>query len=104
MPTIRHKGRIDGIAITTAGAVNFRPNTGKFRVEGSGGEAIALHVFGPSLFIGTFEQHGLVDLFVAYSAAALSDEDVNDITDRAVAALVGAAGAEKSSNGLSLAT
>jgi hypothetical protein len=93
MPTIRHKGRIDGIAITTAGSVNFRPDTGKFKVEGSG-EAISLEVFGPSLFIGTFEQHGSVDLFVAYSATALSDEDANDITDRAVAALERAAMSE----------
>ena len=93
IPTIRHKGRIDGIAITTAGGVNFRPNTGRFRVEGSGGEAIALHVFGPSLFIGTFEQHGSV---VAYSASALSDDDVNDIADRAVSALTRAATAETS--------
>jgi hypothetical protein len=102
MPTIRHKGRIDGIAITTAGSVNFRPDTGKFKVEGSG-EAISLEVFGPSLFIGTFEQHGSVDLFVAYSATALSDEDANDITDRAVAALERAAMSETAKPALAAA-
>jgi hypothetical protein len=91
VPTIRHKGRIDGIAITTAGATNFRPDSGTFKVEGGGEGGIALEVFGPSLFIGTFEQHGTLDVLVAYSATALSDDDANDLADRAVAALTAAA-------------
>jgi hypothetical protein len=48
-------------------------------------------MFGPSLFIVTTEQGGGIDLHVGYAADALSKADADDITDRAVAALVGAA-------------
>ncbi|MEP7240713.1 MAG: hypothetical protein ABI697_07500 [Devosia sp.] len=90
IPTMKNRRRIDGIAITTAGASNFRPDFGPFKVEGMS-ESVSLDMFGPSLFVVTGEQHGQVDLFVGYAADVLSDDDANDIADRAVAALTAAA-------------
>jgi hypothetical protein len=86
-----HRRRIDGIAITTAGQTDFRTQYGPFTLEGMS-ESVSIDMFGPSLFIVTTEPEGAIDLHVGYAADALSLEDVNDITDRAVAALVSASG------------
>ncbi len=90
IPTITHRRRIDGIAITTAGESNFRGEYGAFRLEGVS-ESVSIDMFGPSLFIVTTEQGGGIDIHVGYAADALSKADADDITDRAIAALVGAA-------------
>jgi hypothetical protein len=90
IPTIRNRRRIDGIAITTAGETDFKGDYGPFHLEGVN-ESVSIDMFGPSLFIVTIEQGGGIDLHVGYAADSLSKEDVDDITDRAVAALVSAA-------------
>lgn len=88
--TMTHRRRIDGIAITTAGESNFRGDYGAFHLEGVS-ESVSIDMFGPSLFIVTTEQGGGIDIHVGYAADALSKADADDITDRAVAALVAAA-------------
>jgi hypothetical protein len=90
IPTRRNRRRIDGIAITTAGETDFKGDYGPFHLEGVN-ESVSIDMFGPSLFIVTIEQGGGIDLHVGYAADSLSKEDVDDITDRAVAALVSAA-------------
>ena len=90
IPTMKNRRRIDGIAITTAGESNFHGDYGPFHLEGVS-ESVSIDMFGPSLFIVTTEQGGGIDIHVGYAADALSQEDVDDITDRAVAALVSAA-------------
>jgi hypothetical protein len=88
--TMKHRRRIDGIAITTAGESNFTGSYGPFKLDGLS-ESVSIDMFGPSLFIVTTEQNGGIDIHVGYAADSLSKEDVDDITDRAVAALVSAA-------------
>src|SRR3569832_299070 len=90
IPTMKHRRRIDGIAITTAGENNFTGSYGPFKLDGVS-ESVSIDMFGPSLFIVTMEQGGGIDIHVGYAADSLSKEDVDDITDRAVAALVSAA-------------
>lgn len=90
IPTLTHRRRIDGIAITTAGEANFRGNYGPFSTEGSTG-SVSVSMFGPSLFIVSFEKEGAIDLSIGYAADAISREDVEDISDRAMAALSRAA-------------
>jgi hypothetical protein len=90
IPTLKNRRRIDGIAITTAGESNFTGSYGPFKLDGVS-ESVSIDMFGPSLFIVTTEQNGNIDIHVGYAADALSKEDVDDITDRAVAALVSAA-------------
>ena len=90
IPTMKHRRRIDGIAITTAGENNFNGSYGPFKLDGVS-ESVSIDMFGPSLFIVTMEQNGGIDIHVGYAADSLSKEDVDDITDRAVAALVSAA-------------
>jgi hypothetical protein len=90
IPTLKNRRRIDGIAITTAGESNFTGSYGPFKLDGVS-ESVSIEMFGPSLFIVTLEQNGGIDLHVGYAADSLSKEDVDDITDRAVAALVSAA-------------
>ncbi len=59
---------------------------GTFSIDsGSGG--VTIDMFGPSLFIVTMETEGAIDLKVGYPGYALSVEDAEDLTDRAVAAL-----------------
>ena len=90
IPTMKNRRRIDGIAITTAGENNFTGSYGPFKLDGVS-ESVSIDMFGPSLFIVTMEQNGGIDIHVGYAADSLSKEDVDDITDRAVAALVSAA-------------
>lgn len=89
IPTLTHRRRIDGIAITTAGEVNFTGDYGPFSVEGTSG-TVSVEMFGPSLFVVSFEKNGAIDLSVGYSGDAISHEDAADLTDRAVAALMAA--------------
>jgi hypothetical protein len=90
IPTMTHRRRIDGIAITTAGAADFTGEYGQFAIEGSSG-SVSVSLFGPSVFVVTFEKDGAIDLSVGYSADAMSREDVEDLSDRAIAALSRAA-------------
>jgi hypothetical protein len=90
IPTIRHRRRIDGIAITTAGESSFKGDYGPFSIDGMS-ESVSIDMFGPSLFVVTTEREGAIDLFVGYAADSLSAEDAGDLADRAVAALVAAA-------------
>ncbi len=90
IPTITHRRRIDGIAITTAGESAFKDAYGPFRIEGMS-ESVSIDMFGPSLFVVSTEQDGAIDIFVGYAADSLSAEDAGDLADRAVAALVAAA-------------
>src|SRR3569833_387382 len=90
IPTMKHRRRIDGIAITTAGENNFTGSYGPFKLDG-GSESVSIDMFGPSLFIVTMEQGGGIDIHVGYAADSLSKEDDDAITDRDVAALVSAA-------------
>jgi hypothetical protein len=89
MPTIKHRRRIDGIAITTAGESSFKGDYGPYSIEGMS-ESVSIDMFGPSLFVVTTERDGAIDLFVGYAADSLSAEDASDLTDRAVAALIAA--------------
>src|SRR3569623_1498459 len=90
IPTMTHRRRIDGIAITTAGQTDFRNQYGPFTLEGMS-ESVSIDMFGPSLFIVSTEPEGAIDIHIGYAADALSEADVNDLSDRAVAALVQAA-------------
>jgi hypothetical protein len=90
IPTITHRNRIDGIAITTAGESYGVLSYGPFTLEGSSG-GVTIDLFGPSLFIVTMETEGAIDLKIGYPGYALSTEDAEDLTDRAVAALTMAA-------------
>jgi phthiocerol/phthiodiolone dimycocerosyl transferase-like enzyme len=86
VPTMTHRRRIDGIAMTTAGETNYTGTYGPFTIEGTSG-SVSVSMFGPSLFIVSFEKDGAIDLSVGYSADAMSREDVEDLSDRAIAAL-----------------
>jgi len=83
IPTLMNRRRIDGIAITTAGQADFTGGYGPVLVEGQSG-SVSVAMFGPSVFVVTFEKDGAIDLNVGYSADAMSREDVDDLTDRAV--------------------
>ncbi len=90
IPTMTHRRRIDGIAITTAGQSYATKSYGPFSIEGGSG-GVSIDMFGPSLFIVTTETDGDLDLKVGYPGYALSTADAEDLTDRAVAALLQAA-------------
>lgn len=91
IPTMKHRMRIDGIAITTAGQSHATTAYGDFTIEGSSA-GVSIDKFGPSLFVISTETDGDLDLKVGYPADALSAEDARDLTDRAVDQLVRAAG------------
>jgi hypothetical protein len=99
IPTLTHRRRIDGIAITTAGQSYGTTSYGPFTLEGGSG-GVSIDMFGPSLFIVTTETDGDLDLKVGYPGYALSTEDAEDLADRAVAALLKAANAESSTSDL----
>ncbi len=90
IPTMTHRRRIDGIAITTAGQSYATKAYGPFSIEGGSG-GVSIDMFGPSLFVVTTETDGDLDIKVGYPGYALSTEDAEDLTDRAVAALTRAA-------------
>lgn len=85
-PSIRHNGRIDGLAVTTAGESGLRAGYGAYTLEDVT-RAVSLDVFGPSLFVIATEQLGGLDLSTAYTALAMSDEEARWLTDNAVARL-----------------
>ncbi|MET8796089.1 hypothetical protein ABZV91_06475 [Nocardia sp. NPDC004568] len=82
-PTIRHNGRIDGLAVTTAGESGLRAGYGAYTLEGVT-RAVSLHLFGPSLFVIANEWLGGLDLSVGYAATAMSEDEVRWLTDNAV--------------------
>lgn len=90
IPTLTHRRRIDGIAITTAGQSYATTNYGAFKVGGGSG-GVSIDMFGPSLFIVSTETDGNLELKVGYPGYVLSTRDAEDLTDRAVAALEEAA-------------
>ena len=96
IPTMTHRRRIDGIAITTAGEADFTGSYGPFSIEGQSG-SVSVAMFGPSIFVVSFEKDGAIDLNVGYAADAMSREDVEDLSDRAVAALSRAAATSRDS-------
>jgi hypothetical protein len=102
IPTLTHRRRIDGIAITTAGQSYATTSYGPFEIEGGSG-GVSIDMFGPSLFVVTTETDGNIDLKVGYPGYALSTEDAADLADRAVAALIRAATGEHSTAALAAA-
>jgi len=102
IPTLTHRRRIDGIAITTAGQSYATTSYGPFEIEGGSG-GVSIDMFGPSLFVVTTETDGDLDLKVGYPGYALSTEDAVDLADRAVAALVKAATGENATAALATA-
>jgi hypothetical protein len=99
IPTMTHRRRIDGISITTAGASQGVSNYGPFSIEGTSG-GVTIDLFGPSIFVVTMETEGAIDIKVGYPGYALSTEDAEDLTDRAMAALTAAAGAVNATSAL----
>lgn len=97
IPTLTHRRRIDGIAITTAGEADFTGTYGAFSIEGQSG-SVSVAMFGPSIFVVSFEKDGAIDLNVGYAADSMSQEDVEDLSDRAVAALSRAAATTRESD------
>lgn len=93
IPMMTHRGRLDGIAMTTAGESHAVTHYGPFSIEGGSG-GVAIDLFGPSLFVVTMEVEGAIELLVGYPGHALSTEDAEDLTDRAVAILYAAANEE----------
>lgn len=89
IPTMQNRRRLDGIAITTAGQSRAVRDYGPFHIEGHSG-SVAIDMFGPSLFVVTTETDGAIDINVGYAGYAMSPEDAEDITERAIAALVSA--------------
>lgn len=91
IPTITHRKRIDGIAITTAGTSHANKTYGPLSIEENNG-GVSIDMFGPSLFIVSTETDGDLDIKVGYAADALSTKDAEDLTNRAMAQLIEAAG------------
>lgn len=92
-PTIRNHGRIDGLAVTTAGETGLRARYGAYTLEAVT-RAVSLAMFGPSLFVIADKWRGGLDLTVGYGAAAMSEDEARWLTDNAVARL-GSAGRER---------
>ncbi|RMI30519.1 hypothetical protein [Nocardia stercoris] len=86
LPMIQNNRRIDGLAVTTAGACGLQASYGPYTLEDVT-RAVSLDMFGPSLFVIANERLGGLDLSVGYSAIALSDDEVRWLTDNAVARL-----------------
>ncbi|WP_040801605.1 phthiocerol/phthiodiolone dimycocerosyl transferase family protein [Nocardia higoensis] len=85
-PSMRHNGRIDGLAVTTAGDSGLQADYGPYTLEDVT-MTVSLDVFGPSLFVIADERLGGLDLSVGYTALAMSDDEVRWLTDNAVAGL-----------------
>lgn len=85
-PTMRHNGRIDGIAVTTVGESGLQTSYGDYTLEDVT-MTVSLDVFGPSLFVIANERFGGLDISVGYTAFAMSEEEVRWLTDNAVARL-----------------
>ncbi|MFQ6398094.1 phthiocerol/phthiodiolone dimycocerosyl transferase family protein [Nocardia sp. KC 131] len=85
-PTIQNNGRIDGLAVTTAGESGLQTSYGAYTLEDVT-RAVSLDMFGPSLFVIANERLGGLDLSVGYAAIAMSEEEVCWLTDNALARL-----------------
>lgn len=91
-PTMSHRGRIDGLTVTTAGESGLKTSYGSHILEDVT-MAVSLDMLGPSLMVIVSERQAALDLSVCYAAQALADADAADLADRAVAALTGIEGA-----------
>lgn len=85
-PTLTHKRRIDGLAVTTAGDSGLKNQYGPYTLEDVT-MAVSLDMFGPSIFVIASERLGGIDFSTGYAADAMSDEDARALSDRAIALL-----------------
>ncbi len=85
-PTILSAGRLDGIAVTTAGESGLARNFGAYELE-EVTMAVSIDLFGPATFTIAAERQGALDLYVCYAAHALRAEDATELTNRTAAAL-----------------
>ena len=81
-----HGRRMDGLAVTTAGASGLGRDYGRFVLEDVT-MAVSTVMFGVSLFVISAEREDGIDLFVCYADYATARADVEELTDRALAAL-----------------
>jgi len=81
----RHR-RIDGLAVTTAGESGLRRHYGAYELEDVT-MAVSLDLFGPSLFVIGIEREEGIDLSVGYSASAISDDEIRELTESAISIL-----------------
>lgn len=85
-PTLTHRRRIDGLAVTTAGESGLHRDYGAYRLEDVT-MAVSLDMFGPSLFVIASEREGGVDLSIGYTAYAIAEDEVRALSDGAIAML-----------------
>lgn len=83
---LTHARRMDGLAVTTAGASGLGRQYGAFELEDVT-MAVSTVMFGVSLFVISAEREEGIDLFVCYADYATARTDVEELTGRAVAAL-----------------
>lgn len=86
LPTLRHRGRIDGLAITTAGESGLGSAYGNHRLLDVT-MAASLDVVGPGLIVISLEREGALQVSVCYAAHTLAAADAMAVADRAMAAL-----------------
>lgn len=80
---VRSKGRIDGLAVTTAPESGLKRRYGDFELEDMT-TAVSLDLFGPSLFVIANERNGGLDLSIGYATQSTPEADVRALADRAV--------------------
>ena len=85
-PTLTHNRRIDGLAVTTAGESALKRDYGAYTLDDVT-MAVSLDMFGPSIFVIASERLGGIDLSVGYTAYAMSETEVQWLTDRSIALL-----------------
>jgi hypothetical protein len=81
-----HRRRIDGLAVTTAGESGLRRDYGAYTLNDVT-MAVSLDMFGPSMFVIASEREAGIDLSIGYTAYAMSNEEVNALSERAIALL-----------------
>ncbi|GEM_PF-2322677 len=86
-PTLAHRRRIDGIAVTTAGESGLRRHYGAYELEDVT-MAVSLDMFGPSLFVIASERDGGIDLSIGYTAYAIAASEVEKLTQKAIYSLI----------------
>ena len=82
-PTLAHRRRIDGLAVTTAGESGLRRRYGPYELEDVT-MAVSLDMFGPALFVIASERDGGLDLSIGYSAVAIAGTDVEILAQKAI--------------------
>ena len=85
-PTIANRRRIDGLAVTTAGESELKRDYGALTLDDVT-MAVSLDMFGPSIFVIASERLGGIDLSVGYAAYAMSETEVQWLTDRSLGLL-----------------